>query len=112
VSTPGDSAAIRNGDRAWFVSPGDDVLHGTVVAEGPKMLVIDVDGPWSNVPGGPRTVERRRCVPGNAPGMNRGETFGEHVYRCRSIIERPEKIAALKAQAEELGLRVEPKGTS
>lgn len=97
---------MNNGDRAWFVDRGiDEVLHGTVVASGPDMLVIDVDGPWSNVVCGMRMAPRSDARPGMAPPMG-GESFAAYFYRCLAIVDRDRKVAALKRDAERLGLKV------
>lgn len=97
---------FRIGSRAWFVDKGnDEVLHGSVVAYGPDLLVVDVDGPWTNIVGGPRIVRRDVAKPGRAPTM-KAESFNDYYCRCLAIVEHEKRVTKVQREAEALGLKV------
>jgi hypothetical protein len=104
-----DSDQLRIGERAWFVTKDgweSAVYHGEVIAAGPAVLVIDVDGPWSNIVGGPRIVKRPRARPGRAPRMRAGISFLDYLIECTAIVEHDQRVAELERQAQRLGLTV------
>ncbi len=101
-------STVQLGDRAWFVRNEDSgylVCHGRVVATGPDVVVVYVDGPWSNIVHQMRIVKRCDCASGNAPIMEQ-ETFAEYGQRCFDIIDRPNQIARLETEAKRLDVEL------
>lgn len=95
------------GTRVWFTVPDSGyrtVYCGKVVSVG-EVLVVAVDGPWSNIEPRRMIVDAAQCAPGEPPRMGQ-ETFGDYGWRCFNIIDRPNQIAKIQKEAKRLGLTV------
>jgi hypothetical protein len=106
---PKPRQSFECGDRVWFVEADDQcdsVYEGRVEAAGPDKILVAVDGPWTNVVHGTRTVRVKMAQHGRAPSMAPRESFMDYGIRCRAIVDRDDDVEKLRKEAARLGLKV------
>lgn len=85
------TALLAVGSRAWTVTGDgfDMMVHdGEVVAVGPHVVVLSVDGPWANSPRSLWIVARIQLAEGHSPRIETGETFLDHAIRCDRVLQK------------------------